>query len=733
MNFIKQITILIACFGFSFQSIGQNFPSKVKNTATMVFTINGKNVLNKVSEDKINQSLLFREFKQEVRKAEVNQLSDMGIDFKSNFCFASESDTNMMFVLAFVPIKDLAKFETLVSKITGIKVVESDKFKSVSKYKGREMIAWNQNYAVFVSGNYYGNKYKYRYNSYNDGYNYYEENQAISRVLREDTAKTLSIKEKSDRVDEILGNKKMLSEKFLESMQEAIEDEENRMEADEIEIIEDEVEVIEVDDVAVPPPPPPAPEKIEIYDEPVMEVVEEAPERSTSSYSRNNYRQNNNYAEKAEIRNYRSEIRNKLRNRAREIREKKRNIYVNSLFENRVRSVFADKPQLNSVASYNSYSKNQDKKADGFLWVKTGSMSNGMQMMMNGLYDYPYRYRRRSMFAYPYLMFNNSLNYLSGDISVMNLYFEKDGVRYKQRTENGQEAKKVFNDIYKTSQDSRFLKYVNGDNFIGYISTSFSSAGLIKQFPKMYSQALTGFMRESKEEMEVLTDFMEVFMDEEAIGKIATGNTMFVLKDLSEKTVTYKTYEYDENFKRTRVEKTKKEFLPDFLLMFTTEKKELLSKFFKLGIKHKVLTNNGVYFTTKNTKSDFPMDVFFAIKDGICFLTTDESEIKTIMRGGDFNGISKKHSKLIKGNSQVIYYNHDKLMAKIPDANFRRRSEREAFQLLKEYECKDIVLTGQSKNGNLVSEGFIHTPNSENNGALYLFNYINRVIEFGKF
>ena len=435
---------MIACFGFSFQSIGQNFPSKVKNTATMVFTINGKNVLNKVSEDKINQSLLFREFKQEVRKAEVNQLSDMGIDFKSNFCFASESDTNMMFVLAFVPIKDLAKFETLVAKITGIKVVESDKFKSVSKYKGREMIAWNSNYAVFVSGNYYGNKYKYRYNSYNDGYNYYEENQAISRVLREDTAKTLSIKEKSDRVDEILGNKKMLSEKFLESMQEAIEDEEDRMEADEIEIIEDEVEVIEVDDIAVPPPPPPAPEKIEIYDEPVMEVVEEAPARSASSYSRNNYRQNNNYAEKAEIRNYRSEIRNKLRNRAREIREKKRNAYVNSLFENRVRSVFADKPQLNSVASYSSYSKNQDKKADGFLWVKTGSMSNGMQMMMNGLYDYPYRYRRRSMFAYPYLMFNNSLNYLSGDISVMNLYFEKDGVRYKQRTENGQEAKKVF-------------------------------------------------------------------------------------------------------------------------------------------------------------------------------------------------------------------------------------------------------------------------------------------------
>ena len=122
----------------------------------------------------------------------------------------------------------------------------------------------------------------------------------------------------------------------------------------------------------------------------------------------------------------------------------------------------------------------------------------------------------------------------------------------------------------------------------------------------------------------------------------------------------------------------------------------------------------------------------FLHKENEILDSNDKHQVHFKVKGGSFKGISKKHSKLIKANSQVVYYNHEKLMKKIPLENFRRR-EREAFELMKEYNCEDILMTSSNKNGNLIGEGFINTPNEENNGGLYLFNYINRVIEFGKY
>lgn len=723
MNLIK-LTFTSLLFIFSFYSFGQNFPAKIKDNATMVFTIKGKNLMNKVSEKNINSSLIFQEFKKEMRITNLSQMSDLGFDFNSDFCFAIEPDTNMVVYFALIPIKNTEKFETLASNISHKNALQYNGYKATKKPYGNEMIAWNKDYAVFISGNYVGSLYQKSYsNQYR--YNYYKENKAIEQVLKEDSKKIMTLKGKSDRVDEIIGNKKALSELLLVSLDNKLVEED---EIEEIIVIDETAEIETVQEQTVLTE---VAEVEEIIETEVVEIAaEEAVVEEIEDY---NYSRNTYYKDKSEIKNYRSKLRKKIKRREAEIRKIKKNKFVNDFFNYRLKQIFNVEKIENSIVNKASFKKSIDKKADGVLWVKNNYFESSLNNLMNPGYSrYSRRRRRSNLFRYgSYGILSNSLSYLSGGTSITKLYFENDGIRLTNTSVNSVEKKQITNAIYSTSQDSRFFKYINGDDFIGYFSTSISSKALVKEMPKIWTNIYSQYLTKNAEELDVLKDLLEVFMDEEAIGKLVTGNMMFVLKDLKQKEVKYSTYEYDENHNYTKVEKTKTELLPEFLLMLTTENTALLNKIFKLGIKHRVITNNGNYYSTKNSKTHLPMDFFFVIKDGIVFLSTDENEIITIMKGGSDKGLDKKHIKIIKNNSQVVYYNNDKLLKLIPESNFRRRNK-ETFQLLKEYNCEDIIITSKAKKGNLVTEGFIKTPNNENNGALYLFNYINEVLKFSK-
>ncbi len=718
MKFTKLVAIVILlCSSFSLFS--QDFTSKIRDNALVVFTLNGDNILKKVPENEINISQLFYEFKREMRTDNINTMSDFGFKFNSSMVYAMEVDTNMLFNLFFMPIKDLTKFESMISEFSRNKVTtQKDGYKSVSNKRNTEHVVWNSEFAVFAFGYYTGSLYQYRYYNSSDDYNYYEENKAIEKVLKEDTANKLTVKEKSDRVDEILKKGYKLS--YYDLNEEIPGEASNNEKVIEEEVIE-EVEVMEVDNI---PPPPPPPSVMEISEDVVEEVAIEAPSSSRRSYRKNNY-YNDLYRKKSEINDYRRRIRNKIRNRRNDIREEKKNKLVKQIFDTRFNTIF-NKDIAKSINSVSSFTKSKDKKADGVLWMRNDYFQNGMKSMMTSIFGYGYYGRR-----YRGGLLSNSLYSFGEDISITKLYFEKKGVRFTKESDNNEKSKKATNAIFSTKQDSRFLKYINGDKFIGYISSTFSSEAAIRELPNLWTSTYTQFSPEYREEMEVLADIMEVFMDEKAIGEMATGNAMFVLKDMKEKEVSYTSYQYDENYKRTKVQKTRTELQPEFLFMLTTKNESLLTRIMKLGIKNEVISQKGTYYTTQTKKSKLPMDFFFAIKDGIVFVTTDEIEIQTIVAGGNYKGITKKHRKLIEKNSQVVYFDSKKLVSYLPNESVRRRNIEE-FMYFKENGFEEVLMTTKNQKGNLFSEGFMHTPKGENNSAMYIFEFLNGMIEIGR-
>ncbi len=715
---MKQIFSTILILAIALVGNSQNFSSKISENATMVFTLNGNTILGKVSEKQLNESAVFNEFKKEFGNPDVSTLSDFGLDFTKSFVFAQEWDTSLNISIFFMPIKDEAKFAKLIPASYGSEVKKEKGYKILEK-NGKK-IAWNKEFAVFISGYYVGQKYRYRY-SYNNEFlksDYYTENRAIKQIIEEDSENTWGLQKQSDRMDEILGlsfkvseldNHPEFPENFTKKEINEVKSEMNlTIGANQADPVKENVEVEFAEDVMI--------------DE-ITEAIEAVSVEVEDEYNEDEYYKNE--SRKRELRSYRADKRNDYRNYLREKTERKKDILTQLLYDNRVSAVFNSKFNFKSITSNSSFTNSQDKKADATFWVRNEISNNALTAsLLREMYGYRYSSMYRDLGV-----FSTSLNQMNSAYSVTKLFFEKDGIKFENNTENNEFQLNSTNNIYSTKQDSRFFDYVNGDNFLAYTSLSFDSKSLIEVMPQLYMDQYGRFAEDNQEEFQVMVDMISIFLDEKAIGELATGNAFFVLKDMDKKEVTYNSYEYDENYKSTLVEKTKTELLPEFLFMFSTSNEEMLTKIMGLGIKNEILIENNKYYTINSKKGDLPFDIFFVIKDGIVFISTDEIEIKTIVQGGKFeNNLASRHQKLVSSNSQVIYINNQKITEYIPADFFSRRSQDE-YAMYKEFGCEEIVVSSKNKNGNMETTGYVSTPNNEMNSALYFFNFINRMIE----
>ena len=139
---MKQIFSTILILAIALVGNSQNFSSKISENATMVFTLNGNTILGKVSENQLNESAVFNEFKKEFGNPDVSTLSDFGLDFTKSFVFAQEWDTSLNISIFFMPIKDEAKFAKLIPASYGSEVKKEKGYKILEK-NGKK-IAWNK-------------------------------------------------------------------------------------------------------------------------------------------------------------------------------------------------------------------------------------------------------------------------------------------------------------------------------------------------------------------------------------------------------------------------------------------------------------------------------------------------------------------------------------------------------------------------------------------------------------
>lgn len=243
------------------------------------------------------------------------------------------------------------------------------------------------------------------------------------------------------------------------------------------------------------------------------------------------------------------------------------------------------------------------------------------------------------------------------------LYMDNDVIRIKSELGLDPEKSGIYKALTANKLNKKFLKYINSDSLIGFMSYAVNTEAYLNNIPKMFK----GIYGVYDEEMEMAADFISLLLDEKAISKVVKGDALFILSGLNEKEVSFKSYAYDEEtFQYKDSMMTKKETSPDFLCMFSSDDTQFIERMLKYGIKKDLITlHEGIYSIHKVYKSPFTLHML--MKDGIVFLGTSITDIRNINNGTFKSVVDKRQKDLLLKNNMSLFFNPKNLGKHLPE------------------------------------------------------------------
>lgn len=358
-----------------------------------------------------------------------------------------------------------------------------------------------------------------------------------------------------------------------------------------------------------------------------------------------------------------------------------------------------------SIENNKSYTASLDNKAIAELWVSS------LQDVYNSIAPEFGTYGKAGL-----MKGYGSLN--------AKLFMDDKSFRISTGLELAQEQADAYKKIMNRKLNKNFLKYVNSEKALGFMSYSIDTKAYLEEFPKLLKQTYGSFLgSKMDEEIDLGADLFSLLLDEEAVSKVIKGDALFVINGLNTKDVTYTTYEYDDDYKQKEVTKTKKETFPDFLFMFSSEDHRLINKLIKYGVnKNYVSVENNIY---KILEKKSPIDIYFTIKDNIVFFGNSLTEMQGISNNQyNSNKLSKLHKQLLSKNNFSFLFNAKNLVGKVPDSEIGGEETAKKFNSTLE-KMGNVYMKSNPIKGRLVSADIsAEIPNGHENALKYLFSLI---------
>lgn len=204
------------------------------------------------------------------------------------------------------------------------------------------------------------------------------------------------------------------------------------------------------------------------------------------------------------------------------------------------------------------------------------------------------------------------------------------------------EMAKIFKPLYNSKINKKFAKYVP-EKHLAYAALNINTEAYLKQLPALVTRWYAPLAGQYAEVVTIGTTALEIALDEKAIGKVMKGDHVLFLNDLQKVNKEYVAYEYDDDYNYNEVTKTKDEYIPNFLWMFTSQDQRLYKRMLDFAVKKQEATvENGIYKISeqKNIKP-----VYILFKDDIVFVGSDVEQLTSIEQNR-FKG--SKNSKLKK-------------------------------------------------------------------------------------
>lgn len=206
-------------------------------------------------------------------------------------------------------------------------------------------------------------------------------------------------------------------------------------------------------------------------------------------------------------------------------------------------------------------------------------------------------------------MQQNFGNFVKG-INV-DFYFDKDNARIEEVIEYSEEIADVMGKITNRKINKNIFNYFPAQKPLAYGSYHMNTKQALESFPSLTADIFQN-PKFGKEDITIVTDLISTIVDEEATAKLFDGDLSAFLYGMKDVEVLTKKYGYDENYEETITEEKVKKSIPLFSVIFTSTHPTFGDKLLQLGVRKKLLTQNGNYYQIFGTEE---YGTIFILKD----------------------------------------------------------------------------------------------------------------------
>ncbi len=305
------------------------------------------------------------------------------------------------------------------------------------------------------------------------------------------------------------------------------------------------------------------------------------------------------------------------------------------------------------------------------------------------------------------------------------LYFNEDQISIESHYFPGKESMKTQKALAKSKIDPELLKYISQDDLLGLYSINLNMEAALESAPDGMAPILGSFLPMVDNAGGKIASLFSTIIDEEEIAALINGKGIISVSNLSQKEISYTTYEYDDDF--NSIEKTEKgtELLPDVLGMLSTSKPNDLNSILEfLSIDSPLEKKEDYFFLPSSRDVIFPIYIF--TMSNALIITNSKEQMKIIRSEKGYGTIQKSLAKSLLKNSQNVHVNLAQIFKNIPQSSNPDRFENKALGYLSEHTRTVQVHQFKPKGKSVSTELILEVPGTgHENGLKYLFNIIN--------
>ncbi len=188
----------------------------------------------------------------------------------------------------------------------------------------------------------------------------------------------------------------------------------------------------------------------------------------------------------------------------------------------------------------------------------------------------------------------------------------------------GKEAFEYISKAYELKQNKNLFKYIDGSNLMAYISHSSNTKELATFYEKFYFELLNNAnMGDWEEDLVPTAELFWNMLDKDMLFGTITNQWILAVNGMIESKVTFKTYDYDEDFKRTERMDERIVKQPRMVLAMAINHQENAKKLFEIAGKYKYFEKLKDNVLHLKPNREFQVNLYIMITEDAIVVTND--------------------------------------------------------------------------------------------------------------